>query len=272
MAVTLLTPPAPTRLSQPSAIDYPETDGEPLGETGIHVLATLGLFGALKVFFSTHPDVYVAADMFLYYQEGNPKARTAPDVMVIKGVPNRERRIFKLWEEGTPPCTVFEVISRSTWREDTITKTALYARLGVREYFLFDPDADVLEEQLIGFRLDEGVYLPILPEADGTLASAELGLRFRVDGSMLRVLDPATGQVIPTLQEAIRQAAAEATRAAAEAARAAAEAARAEAEAARAEAEAARAAQEAARAAQEAARAEAAEAEVARLKALLGLS
>jgi Uma2 family endonuclease len=220
-----------------------------LGETGIHVLATLGLFGALKVFFSTHPDVYVAADMFLYYQEGNPKARTAPDVMVIKGVPNRERRIFKLWEEGVPPCTVFEVISRSTWREDTITKTALYARLGVREYFLFDPDADVLEEQLIGFRLDEDMYLPISPEADGTLASAELGLRFRVDGYMLRVLDPATGQLIPTLEEAIRQA---------EAARLKAEAARAEAEAARAKAEAARAA--------------AAEAEVARLKALLGLS
>ncbi len=213
MATIRLSPPAPSLVSPPPPVDYPETDGEPLGETGIHVLATLGLFGALKVFFSTHPDVYVAADMFLYYQEGNPKARTAPDVMVIKGVPNRERRIFKLWEEGVPPCTVFEVISRTTWREDTITKTALYARLGVHEYFLFDPDADLLEEQLIGYRLDEGVYLPMLPEADGTLASAELGLRFRVEGFLLRVLDPATGQVIPTLQEAIRRAEAEAARA-----------------------------------------------------------
>jgi Uma2 family endonuclease len=249
MATTLLTPPAPTRLSPPPPVDYPETDGEPLGETGIHVLATLGLFGALKVFFSTHPDVYVAADMFLYYQEGNPKARTAPDVMVIKGVPNRERRIFKLWEEGVPPCTVFEVISRATWREDTITKTALYARLGVREYFLFDPDADVLEEQLVGYRLEDDMYVPIPLASDGTLPSAELGLRFRVDGCLLRVLDPATGQLIPTLEEAIRRA---------EAARLKAEAARAEAEAARAKAEAARAA--------------AAEAEVARLKALLGLS
>jgi Uma2 family endonuclease len=244
MATTLLTPPAPTRLSPPPPVDYPETDGEPLGETHIHVLATLELFGALRFYFRHHPDVYVAAALFLYYQEGNPKARTAPDVMVIKGVPNFPRRVFKLWEEGVPPCTVFEVISRSTWREDTITKTALYARLGVREYFLFDPDADVLEEQLIGFRLDEGVYLPISPEADGTLASAELGLRFRVEGSILRVLNPATGQFLPTMEEAVD---------------------RAEAEAARAEAEAARAAQEAARAA-------AAEAEVARLKALLGLS
>jgi hypothetical protein len=137
-------------------------------------------------------------------------------------VPNVERRIFKLWEEQAAPCTVFEVISRSTWREDMIAKTALYARLGVREYFLFDPDADVLPEQLVGYRLEDGMYAPILPEADGTLASAELGLRFRVEGYLLRVIDPTTGEPIPTLQEALRQAKAEAARAEAEAARAAA--------------------------------------------------
>ncbi|MCX7852128.1 MAG: Uma2 family endonuclease [Caldilineales bacterium] len=245
MATTVLTLPSTTVVPPRQAvIEYPESDGEPLGETGIHVLATLGLFGALKHFFSTHPDVYVAADMFLYYKEGNPRARTAPDVMVIKGVPNVERRIFKLWEEPAAPCTVFEVISRSTWREDAIAKTALYARLGVREYFLFDPDADMLPEQLIGYRLEEGMYVPIAPEADGTLASVELGLRFRVEGYMLRVIDPATGEPIPTLQEALR----------------------------RAEAEAARAEQEATRAEAEAARAAAAEAEVARLRALLGQS
>lgn len=30
------------------AIDYPESDGKPLGETGYHVTATFDLFGRLR--------------------------------------------------------------------------------------------------------------------------------------------------------------------------------------------------------------------------------
>ncbi len=235
-------------LNRRPQVEYPESDGEPLGETGLHVLATLGLLDALKFFFSSRSDVYVAADMFMYHQEGKPSARTAPDVMVIKGVPNQERRTFKIWEEKVAPCTIFEVTSRSTWREDTIAKTVLYARLGVKEYFLFDPEGDYLDEQFVGYRLEEGLYAPILPETDGTLRSQELGLAFWPDGYMLRVGDPATGERIPRLDEAVGMARREAERA---------------------EQEAARAEQEAARAEQEAARAIAAEAEVARLQALL---
>ena len=248
-------PPSPARIKpidaaskRRPAIEYPESDGEPLGETGLHVLATLGLLGALKLYFAARNDIYVAADMFLYHQEGNPRARTAPDVMVIKGVANEERRIFKTWEEKAAPCMIIEVTSRSTWREDTMTKTALYAHLGVTEYFLFDPEGDYLDEQFVGYRLQDGFYLPMPPEADGSIRSQELGLVFQPDGYMLRVIDPATGERIPMLDEAVSKA---------------------EREAARAEQEAARAEQEAARAAQEAARAAAAEAEVARLRALL---
>lgn len=243
-------------------VEYPESDGEPMGETGLHVLATLGLFGALKFYFANRSDVYVAADMFLYYQEGKPSANTAPDVMVIKGVPNQERRIYKLWEEKVAPCTIFEVTSLSTWREDIVSKLMLYARLGVTEYYLFDPEGDYLDEQFTGFRLEDGLYTSITPEADGTLRSRELGLAFWPEGYMLRVGDPATGERILMLDEAVSRARSEAERAEQEAARA-------EQEAARAEQEAARAQQEATRAGQEAARAAAAEAEVARLRALI---
>lgn len=211
-------------------IEYPETDGEPLGESHIHIFATLDLLNALRVYFRNRSDVYATADLFLYYQEGNPGARVAPDVMVVKGIPKLERRVYKLWEEKVPPCTVFEVISRATWREDLVAKSALYARLGVKEYFIFDPEGDSLPEQLVGFRLEDDMYVPIPPAPDGTLTSVELGLRFRVDGHYLRALDPATGQPLPTIEEAVD------------------------------------------RAEREAARAAAAEAEVARLKALLGLS
>ena len=110
--------------------EYPESDGAPMGETGFHVIATLGLLGTLKQYFRDELDVYVAADMFFYYEKGNPKKNKAPDVMVIRGVGNHERRVFKLWEEKAGPCVIFEVTSKSTKNEDTVEKKKLYASLG----------------------------------------------------------------------------------------------------------------------------------------------
>ena len=47
---------------------YPESDGEPMGETGLHVLAILELMTALKMLFilMKRKDIHVAGDMFLY--------------------------------------------------------------------------------------------------------------------------------------------------------------------------------------------------------------
>ena len=39
-------------------------------------------------------DAYVAADMMLYYEEGNPKAIRSPDCMVVLGVPEHIRATF----------------------------------------------------------------------------------------------------------------------------------------------------------------------------------
>ena len=93
---------------------YPDSDGKPMGETGFHVRAILHLYGALTLFFQQRGDIYVAADMFWYYQEGNPRANKSPDIMVIKGVGNHERRSFKSWVENALPCVIFEISSAST--------------------------------------------------------------------------------------------------------------------------------------------------------------
>jgi len=77
--------------------------------------------------------------MLLYHEEGNPAACVAPDVFVVQGVAKRERCTYRLWEEGQPPAVVFEITSRGTRLEDLGTKRALYAMLGVQEYFLYDP-------------------------------------------------------------------------------------------------------------------------------------
>jgi hypothetical protein len=251
---------------QPQEIQYPDTDGKPMGETGIHVRAILYLYHALCNLFLRHrrTNAYVAADMFLYYEEGNPRAVKAPDVMVILGIDGTyERRSFKTWEEKAVPSVIFEISSKSTWVEDLVNKGALYLHLAVKEYYIFDPLDEFLEAPFQGMRLIDGQYEPILPNSDGSLTSLELGVRLLREGIYLRVIDNATDERIPALEE---------TYAYEESLRASLvhETERAEQEAQRAEQEAQRAEQEAQRAEQEAQRAAKAEAENAQLRALLG--
>ena len=238
-----------------------------MGETEYHVVALLHLFGVLRNFLRLFTDVYVIADMFLYYQEGNPRACVSPDIMVVKGVVNRKRRTFKMWEEGAAPCTIIEVTSASTRSEDTVNKSSLYASLGVREYFLFDPLHEYLDEQLWGFRLSNDGYIRLTPNAEGGIFSQELGVVLQPDGDLLRAVDPATDDFIPTLDEALDRVEEVLEQIEQETSRADRESLRAEREAIRAEQEAVRAEKEAMRAEKEAMRADAAEATVAQLLA-----
>ncbi len=192
---------------------YPESDGEPMGETEFHVIAILHLYDALRHYFRDRKDVYVAADMFLYYQEGNSGACKSPDVMAIKGVDKHKRRIFKTWEEKATPCVVFEITSRSTQVEDTVSKKDLYISLGVAEYFLFDPLREYLPQSVLGFRLKGKEYIPIPANEDGSLTSEELGIWLRPEEDLLRVIDPATEEAIPAMSEALLKAEQEAQRA-----------------------------------------------------------
>jgi hypothetical protein len=77
---------------------------------------------------------------------------------------------------------------------DVGNKKALCAMLGVTEYFMFDPEADVLKPPLAGYRLRDGDYAALAPDAEGALTSVVLGVRLRVDDSLqLRVHDAASG-------------------------------------------------------------------------------
>ena len=124
-----------------------------------------------------------------------------PDVFVVKGVSGGRRRIYKLWEEGQPPDVVFEVTSPSTRGEDLRTKHKLYERLGVTEYFLFDPLDEYLRPPLQGHRLTHGHYRPLSPAEDGSLWSAVLGLELHPRGESLRLFDPESQRWLPTTRE-----------------------------------------------------------------------
>jgi Uma2 family endonuclease len=183
-------------------IHYPESDGKPMGETDVHIDVLIYLREALKDYFRAEPQVYVAGNMLLYYEEGNPAACVAPDVFVVQGVAKGERRTYKLWEEGQPPTVVFEITSRSSRLEDVGTKRALYAMLGVREYFLYDPLGEYLRPPLQGYRLQQGEYEHVLPGGQGELISQVMSLELRVEEGQLRVVNPATGERLLTPAEA----------------------------------------------------------------------
>jgi Uma2 family endonuclease len=194
--------PASVAIDYPEVI-YPESDGQPIGETDIHIAAILYLRQALRHIFRQAEQIYVAANMLFYYEKGDPTAARAPDVFVVKGIAKHDRRTYKLWEEQVAPCAVFEITSRSTRLEDLGTKRALYEMLGVQEYFLFDPLDEYLSPRLQGFTLFEGYYQPMTLTSDKTLFSQTLDLILRPEGSLLRVINPTTSQTIPTLTEAM---------------------------------------------------------------------
>src|SRR5262249_7630452 len=147
---------------------------------------------------ASRSDVYIGANMYWYWEEGNPSARRAPDVMVIKGVGRAVRRSFFSWREnGAVPCVIVEVTSEKPWREDLFAKRRLDAEIGVNEYFLFDPDAAYLRPALQGFRRNpQGVYVPLEPDDSDRLHSEELGLFLRAEGSLVRLLDGVTAEPI----------------------------------------------------------------------------
>lgn len=187
-------------------IEYPTSDGQPMAETTLHRRIMTDLIQGLERRFRDVPGVWAGGNLFFYFEQGRPQAVVAPDVLLVKGVRKWDRPIYKLWEEGRVPSLVMEVTSDHTRDEDLSKKKGIYQRLGVEEYFLFDPYGDYLEPRLQGQRLEAGKYVPMVPQPDGSLASSTTGLILRPEGERLRLVDPVGGPLLwPEEMEAAQQ-------------------------------------------------------------------
>ncbi|NJR63563.1 MAG: Uma2 family endonuclease [Cyanobacteria bacterium CRU_2_1] len=183
--------------TQTPEIIYPTGDGEPVAETFDHLYALLIILEVLRQYLAGQ-QVAVLGNQFLYYAQGFPRARTAPDVMVIFNVEPGGRDNYKIWEEGQVPSVIFEITSASTRKKDESFKKELYAQLGVQEYWQFDPRGEWIPEQLRGYRLHdftnfngelESVYEPI---TDGQ--SQPLQLRLTTEGKLIGFYRLDTGE------------------------------------------------------------------------------
>ena len=169
----------------------PDSDGRPMAESDEHYRAIISVRGPLEVLFRNRRDIYISGDLLVYYDPADSAKSVAPDVLVVRGVSPRRRRSYVLWEEGKPP---------DSGRTDRVRKRELYARLGVAEYFLFDPVyGDPRHEgRLQCFRLYGGRSVPVGPGgASGSvaeLASEVLGVSMRPEAKRLRLRDLGRGK------------------------------------------------------------------------------
>ena len=235
--------PAPAMLpyQQQGTIDYARLDFDPdepvlkpdAMEQNLQLQEILGLLRAHVTDFNRRPDVFLDSNTILCYDPRDLNVRVSPDVYLAFGVDARAirpRKLYLPWEVGKPPDWVLEIGSASTGREDVGRKRDIYARIGVPEYWRFDPkEGEYHGQKLAGDRLVDGEYQPIelTTAPDGILKgySAVLELSLCWDDNWPRFYDPATRTYLESWQEveAAREAA-EAQAAIERAARAVAEA------------------------------------------------
>jgi len=202
-------------------LDLPVEDGVPL-ESPWHRLQINLLLDTLTYRWRHRQNFFAGGNMFIYYSLQQIRSRDykGPDFFVVKNIAGSyPRQKWVVWEEnGRYPDAIIELLSPSTAPEDLGPKKNLYERtFHTSDYFCYNPD----EESLMGWRLGEAGYMPLTPDKNDRLWSAQLeawlglweGIYQQRPARWLRFFDQA-GQLIPTeAEDAGQQAEAEHKRA-----------------------------------------------------------
>ena len=152
----------------PDELRLPSCEDEPVSQNSGHFGFVLDCFDSLERHWKERPDVFVGSDQFIYWDPAydsrkNPvNSPPSPDVYVVFGVADRTRSTYVVWEEGKPPDFVLEIVSPSSQRRDKEEKQVLYAKMGVPEFFLYDPESEGVP--LRGFKLRNGAYVQLPQE------------------------------------------------------------------------------------------------------------
>lgn len=161
----------------------------------------------LRPHLEAQADVAVFHDLVFAWDHLDVKPY-APDIAIIPQVNNREknRSQFVIEEEGTRPSLIIEIVSPRSREADRVTKVRDYARVGVQEYVYIDQRTykGTIIWEVVGFRLHDGVYLPILTDEDGALYLTTLNLRIGIEDGKVWLEDGATGENLLNNLEAQR--------------------------------------------------------------------
>ena len=202
----------PEKIHIAPTLVYPESDGEPMAETPKHQQVMIDCMDILRNHFRRFADVYIAGNMLLYYEEGNPRKSVSPDVFMVRGLSKKELRTYKTWEQPPTLDFVLEVASPSTYAKDFNEKKAIYEQiLRVKEYCIYDPYHEI-DPSFVGFRLVGDAYEEIA-FVEGRLPCETLGLELGERDGVLRLYDPVTETWLRTSPERVDEANARASEA-----------------------------------------------------------
>lgn len=121
---------------------YEIIDGELFelsGPRSAHAVAIMALIELLLPLVRGLRGTLLTAALDVFFAGADP---VQPDLVAF--FPGGRARLVDRGVEG-PPDLLIEVLSPSNRAHDTVRKRALYARGGVREYWIVDPDAATIE-------------------------------------------------------------------------------------------------------------------------------
>jgi Uma2 family endonuclease len=165
----------------------PDVDFLPPPEGDAHWTAATGARQSLGSFFRRGGRrIYISGNLAIYY----PGERVfAPDLIAVLDVEPHERQSWMVEKEGRGIDLAIEIHVSGDRAKDMKANVERYARLGIKEYFIFDRG----RLSLSGHRLPSAAekqrkrraYKPILPQG-GRLGSEVLGLDLMIEGTTLR--------------------------------------------------------------------------------------
>ncbi len=186
-----------------------------VAEDTIHRKVTEGVARILRHRYRADPTVAVWSNLKILFHIPGLTTGPGPDICVIAGVEDRDRRrrSFRYGQEPGTVRLVVEVVSKSSVKKDYQDLLRIYAPLGVEEYVAIHPLGPYSDGpfQLTGWRLDPHTrqLRPIPPGPQGRIPSRTAGLLCGTgpDGWRLAVWDAASGERLrPPAEEAERRA------------------------------------------------------------------
>jgi Uma2 family endonuclease len=176
---------APDRLDRPyypelreelAKLELIDNDGEPM-ESDWHRDEMNFLIESVRWHHKGRTDYFVGGNMFIYFDVERTRKRNfrGPDFFYVSGRPIQpQRRWWAVWNEADRfPNVIVELLSPTTENEDRTTKFTIYEQtFRTPDYFLYDPDTGKLD----GFHLVGGKYQALTPNEHGRLWCEELQL------------------------------------------------------------------------------------------------
>jgi Uma2 family endonuclease len=175
--------------------DSHSTQEDLMGETAFHRALVHYLIEVLTRLFQGQLCA-LYGNLNMYQTDNTMEYPMAPDVAVIKGVAYQPTtRSWRVGKSGPAPQVVFEIASEETWKKDLMEKPGKYVRMGVQEYFAYDPHEFPLpasrNRRLFGWQLDRPsqTMREMPPGRNGSLWSHHLQSWLVPDGATLRLYD-----------------------------------------------------------------------------------